>query len=1099
MCRLIHKTRSLPQPRFTPVLILLIGVLLYTEIRASTPDAPYFFRPVPAVLQEDDQILALGDHLERELKGGETHNFALHLRHDEFLRVDVEQKGIDVEVTLLSPSGGKLVVADSPNDQYGPELVVWESRTAGAYKLQVRAPNKKAPSGRYEIRLVAQGPASVADRNLIAAARAFEEAEALRTQRTASSRLAAIEKYQQALALFQIVGDKYWQALTLYSTGSTYAQSSNFRSALNSFSKALPLFQTTGDRRREAATLNFIGGVHDVLGDQSEALDDYRQALAIYEQVADRSTKASVLNNIGKIQSDMGQWQSALDYYNQALPILRAMGDQRREPITLYNIGLLYYRLGDLDRSLSLAEQSLQLRRVTGDKDGEANTLDNLGLVYLARGDPQKALDYYAKALPLRLAVGDPRGEATTLDFTGVVYSALNQPQKALSYHEQALQVRRKIGDRRNEALTLLNLGHVYDLLADPTRALENYNQALTIFRAVEDRNSAAKALVGVARLESKQGNFVEASKSIEEALSLIEEVRAQAGAQELRASYFASKQDAYELYIDLLMQQHRLKPTAGHDVEALQASERARARSLLELLNEAHVDVRQGVDTALIDRERNLTQRLNAKAQRQIRLLSQKSSQEQLVELDKDIRTLEDEYQQVQATIRKASPGYAALTQPQPLSLKEIQQQLDKNTLLLEYSLGEERSYVWAVTQTALASYELPKREQIQHHARQLYELLTTRSLFIPIETTRQRLARIAQADSQLREAARELGQMVLGPVGSELGTRRLVVVADGALQYVPFSVLSVVSGQLSAVNRPAGRIEPRTISDVPRTNAEYKPLIVDHEIISLPSASALAVQRRSLAGRPVAENEVAVIADPVFSVNDPRLKRDFRANGPKPEEGAGTRIIEHLTDGGDTTGKLEIRRLVFTRSEAEQILAVTPRTANLKALDFKASRATVTAGDLSHYRYVHFATHGYLDSQRPDLSAIVLSLVDEQGNPQDGFLRVHEIYNLDLPAELVVLSACQTGLGKEIKGEGLVGLTRGFMYAGARRVVVSLWNVNDKATAELMQRFYRGMLKENQTPAASLRKAQAEMLQQKQWQSPYYWAAFVLQGEWK
>jgi CHAT domain-containing protein len=243
--------------------------------------------------------------------------------------------------------------------------------------------------------------------------------------------------------------------------------------------------------------------------------------------------------------------------------------------------------------------------------------------------------------------------------------------------------------------------------------------------------------------------------------------------------------------------------------------------------------------------------------------------------------------------------------------------------------------------------------------------------------------------------------------------------------------------------------------------------------------------------------------LADPVFSTTDERFKANAGTKDQRSEPAeavASTRIIEHLADdsAGDA-GRLVIRRLRFTRQEAEQILTVAPRAANLKAVDFKASRATVTGGDLSQYRYVHFATHGYLDSERPDLSAIVLSLVDEQGKPQDGFLRAHEIYNLNLPAELVVLSACQTGLGKEIKGEGLVGLTRGFMYAGSRRVVVSLWNVNDKATAELMQRFYRGILKDHETPAASLREAQTEMWRQKRWQSPYYWAAFVLQGDWK
>jgi len=189
----------------------------------------------------------------------------------------------------------------------------------------------------------------------------------------------------------------------------------------------------------------------------------------------------------------------------------------------------------------------------------------------------------------------------------------------------------------------------------------------------------------------------------------------------------------------------------------------------------------------------------------------------------------------------------------------------------------------------------------------------------------------------------------------------------------------------------------------------------------------------------------------------------------------------------------------LPFTRTEADQILAVARNGSNLKALDFRANREIATSGELSKYRYVHFATHGYLDTTRAGLSAIVLSLYDAQGKPQDGFLRTHDVYNLKLPAELVVLSACETGLGKDVQGEGLEGLTRGFMYAGARRVIVSLWNVNDKATASLMQRLYAGMLRDGKTPAAALRAAQIEMLRTAQWQSPYYWAPFVMQGEWR
>jgi len=306
--------------------------------------------------------------------------------------------------------------------------------------------------------------------------------------------------------------------------------------------------------------------------------------------------------------------------------------------------------------------------------------------------------------------------------------------------------------------------------------------------------------------------------------------------------------------------------------------------------------------------------------------------------------------------------------------------------------------------------------------------------------------------------------------------------------LQYIPFAMLPdpVVGGRSS----PAKNIG--------------QPLIVGHEVVSLPSASALAIQRTELAGRQPAPKMLAVIADPVFDRTDVR----FRAQASVPEDKllaqtgipTDTRGLEHIADSSATDkGKLVIRRLPFTRQEADGLMALTPKNLSFRATDFQASRSNVLNGELAQYRYVHFATHGLLDTERPGLSALVLSTIDAEGKPQDGFLRANDIYNMKLPAELVVLSACQTGLGKEVKGEGLIGLTRGFMYAGAKRVVVSLWSVNDKATSDLMTEFYRGMLKDNERPAAALRAAQIEMWKHKKWQSPYYWAAFTMQGEWR
>jgi CHAT domain-containing protein len=190
---------------------------------------------------------------------------------------------------------------------------------------------------------------------------------------------------------------------------------------------------------------------------------------------------------------------------------------------------------------------------------------------------------------------------------------------------------------------------------------------------------------------------------------------------------------------------------------------------------------------------------------------------------------------------------------------------------------------------------------------------------------------------------------------------------------------------------------------------------------------------------------------------------------------------------------------RLVFSRREAAAIIASARQRTTLEALDFQANRTTALSKELAQYRIVHFATHGLLDNEHPELSGLVLSLVGPDGKPQDGFLDLQDVYNLTLPADLVVLSACETGLGKEISGEGLVGLTRGFMYAGASRVVASLWKVDDVATSELMAEFYKGMLSHGLAPASALRQAQLAMLKRSRWADPYYWAAFTLQGEWK
>jgi CHAT domain-containing protein len=307
----------------------------------------------------------------------------------------------------------------------------------------------------------------------------------------------------------------------------------------------------------------------------------------------------------------------------------------------------------------------------------------------------------------------------------------------------------------------------------------------------------------------------------------------------------------------------------------------------------------------------------------------------------------------------------------------------------------------------------------------------------------------------------------MILGPVSRELKDKRLLIVSDGALQYIPFA--SLPAPDSSGIGSK-------------RINA---PLIIQHEIVSLPSASVLAALREQALGRKEPTSEVVVLADAVFNKEDTRVrkdnrhqnnnsasiaavqvKRDYLAAGPILHQTSNPRLLNR--------GGVHLTRLPFSREEAKSIMGVTPVGKALAALDFAANLDLAISPRLAQYRIVHFATHGILDSKNPELSGLVFSMVDREGRPQNGFLDLQSIYNLDLPVDLVVLSACETALGKEIQGEGLLGLTRGFMYAGALQVMASLWKIDDAGTAELMKHFYKVMEQEKLTPAAALRKAQ-------------------------
>ena len=970
------------------------------------------------------------------------------------------------------------------------------------------------------------------------ALRHYIEAERLAAQHTAEAQRQAIEKYEAALAIWRRLNDQGGQSRALNGLGAAYYTLGEWQQAVNYFEQALPLVRAVGsragetmvlfnlafcldslgDKQRavelyeqvlpllrvagnridEASTLNNLGQLYATFGDRAKALDHYTRSLQLERAIGVTGSERAVLSNLALLYDSGGDKQTALDYYQQALALSQAAGDQRTEIRVLNNLAAVWRSLGEMPQAFELSERALTLSRTIGDRDGEAQSLHALGFMRDQQGDDEQAVKLYEAALALRVKLGDRDGEASTLGNLAVILGRRGETQRALLMHQQELELRRAVGDRSGEAAALNGLGNLYAATA-PQRALELYLSARDIFRAVRDASGEAASLYRAALVYDALGQLGAARGCMESVIGFIESQRAALVSQELRTSYFSTKQRYYEYYIRLLMRQHDEDTSKGDDAAALQISERARARSLLDLLVANRVDIRQGADPALLARDRDLREQLNARAAAQTRLLNSQKTAAQAAALTSGIAALNAQLQEVETKLRRTSPHYAALAQPQPLTLKGIQQLLDQETLLLEFALGEKQSYLWVVSSSSVSSFALPPRAEIEAAARKVYDALMVRP------------DAPGPPDPQFITQASRLSRMLLGPAIVLLGQKRLLIVAPGMLSYLPFAVLP--KPEFGIRNSEFGSPKPEVGSqkkgrqqvvsgkspDFRIPNSDFHPLLADHEIINLPSASVLAVIRGEAAHRQAAAKTVAVLADPVFEASDPRLamKKNHATTAQGKVVAANAELKRAVS--GTAFSRAGFARLPFSAEEADAILSVAAAGTGLKATGFRASRRAALNPDLGEYRIVHFATHGLLNAQQPELSGLVFSLFDEQGRQQDGFLRLHDIFNLKLNADLVVLSACQTGLGKEIKGEGLVGLTRGFMYAGAPRVVASLWQVDDLATAELMKRFYRGMLKDGLRPAAALRAAQLEMAQQKRWAAPYFWAAFTLQGEWK
>jgi CHAT domain-containing protein len=848
------------------------------------------------------------------------------------------------------------------------------------------------------------------------------------------------------------------QALLTLSDRQNYE---NHALALETAKAALTLWQTVGDKEGIAHSYEQVGVCYMAQNILFEATQNYERALQLWREVNNPSAQAGALIMLGFIEYRKGEWHSSISYLTQAQGLI----DENAEPQKMGQIaaglaeafnesGLPEVGLGHFQRALDYYRQT---------KDPHLVMIANRGLAvtYLYLGNYSEALSHFEQALAG--FAPDSLDAAQNYEFIGRVHGETGEPDLALKYLQSALAIYKRSANPKEAAQVLGLMGKIYQQQGQLERAQILYQRALETFVRLSDRLNQAAVSYALGRLELKAGNLGAAESHLQRSIAVTEDIRRVSTVSDLTAAFSATVHDRYEGYIECLMRKHLAHPDQGFAVSAFLTSELARARSLAELLRATRLA--PGLDQQLAEQEKSLRQSLRVKENSKIVLLSKAYKKEELDSLDTELARLEGEEKSLAETIRARYPSYQQLNQPTAWDLKQIQEQVivDDQTVLLEYSLGAEKSYVWAVTNTKVTSYELPAQAQITEAAQRVYQLVKNRPG--------------TDDTNALMNAAQYLGSLVLSPVASELNKARIIVAADGALNYIPFQILSA-------------------------SPADREPLVAGHEVVNEPSASILGQLRQEAARRQTPAKVLAAFGDPVFASNYAQRKQTDAgrqvASAQTNEDEQWRHAERDIETGGDSFNPATLQPLFYSKRELANLHEVAGGE-TFVATGFDASREQLASADLTKYAILHFATHGILDPKRPENSGLFLSMVNRDGQAQNGFVGLQDIYRLHAPVNLVVLSACRTGLGKDVRGEGLIGLTRGFMYAGASSVVASLWKVDDEATAELMKRFYTNMLQGGMTPAEALRVAQNSIRQEPQWSAPYYWAAFTLQGDYR
>jgi CHAT domain-containing protein/tetratricopeptide (TPR) repeat protein len=1076
-------------------------------------------------------------------------HFWFHSERDSVFKLGVQQHDMKLRVTVSRPDGVTLLERLTPIS--GVTSIVGLTSLAGTYSVTVTPEQIDGRARQFSICLEELGPLDRRGPNELSASAALDAGDQLSSQWTLSALDEALARYKYAENEWRRAGDLEEAASAIVRQGDVHAIQGQFKPAMTAYRAALQLESGGSHVDRRVDILNSMAALALDFADIEEAKKDAEaantmsrsisydegrgraltelagaefyhhksaqvqsyldQAMSIWAKTPDRQGEVFTLINQSYLSSSNSEYASANEDLTRALRISRSIDDEFAEAQALTDIGNYYLRVDELEHARDSFNASLNIFAKMGSLNLEAIVLDDFGYYLENLGDPS-SYSLYKRAALLAQRAGHPLMYAVVLSDLSRASIAEGKPLQALRYSESERQLALGLHDELmisqsfrdsgeaymsagNVALglkyftdgmdskllgpnsveranTWIEVARALERLGRTQQALDAYRDAAALSHSSLSMRAEADARYHIARLEMVEGRLDLALPEIENSVSLVESLRTKVSADDTRILWFASFRSIYTLYIDVLMQLSSQKADASLSREGFQIAEQSIARSFVELLHEAQVE--KGNSQDLIWEDASVRRLLAEKTADESRLLGGSYDVEAVRKVASEISDLHDRAVDIESLLQSKDPDFSHM-QLDPIGVDKVQSLIGEEEIVLEYSLGSSHSYLWAISKTGFSSYVLPPEDEIESVVRRFRQAVVSPGSPFHAEREAGQPARGRENEEGL---AAELGRMLLAPVPDLDRFKRIVVVADGALQYLPFGVLIAKPGDHDS-------------------SAETKRIADDHEVTNLPSMTALSAlrSRRNRNGSPT--KGLLLFADPVFESDDPRIEP---ASGKKPMRSSPANRDGAIGIGEDRSIRpQQFPRLPGSRQEAEAIEEVAPKKSAEILLGFEANRSRATSGELQKYRFIHFATHSVFDDEHPESSGVILSLFNHDGSPEDGYIRLRDIYGMKLSADVVVLSACDTALGKNIKGEGIVGLTRGFMYAGAPRVVATLWRVDDDATSEFMKWFYKGIFQQHESPAASLREAQIEMRKQARWRAPYYWGAFIIEGDWR